>query len=67
MSLSTPGKKLLLRSIRPETKFCSDAVLDVLWMSTMFVIHMRLPRAFVAHQPFRRFQIRVCDEPLPPP
>ena len=58
---------MLLRSIRPWMKFCRDAVFDVLWMSTMCFIHIRLPSAFVAHQPSRRFHCSVCDEPLPPP
>ena len=51
ISLSMPGKKLLLRSILPWRKFCSDAVFDVLWMSTMCCIGIRIPSAFVAHQP----------------
>ena len=62
-----PGKKLLLRSILFCRKFCSDAVFDVLWMSTMYFIGIVLPSAFVAHQPVRRFHWSVCDEPLPGP
>ena len=62
-----PGKKLLLRSILFCRKFCSDAVFDVLWMSTMYFIGIFIPRAFVAHQPSRRFHWSVWDEPLPAP
>jgi hypothetical protein len=38
-----PGKKLLLRSIRFCRKFCSDAVFEVLWMSTMWRIGILIP------------------------
>jgi hypothetical protein len=38
--LSIPGKKLFERSILLCRKFCSDAVFDVLWMSTMYFIGM---------------------------
>ena len=65
ITLSTPGKKLFERSILSCRKFCSDAVFCVLWMSTMCAIGIFIPRAFVAHQPFRRSHWRVWDEPLP--
>ena len=48
-------------------KFCSDAVFWVLWMSTMYCIGIRMPSAFVAHQPARRFHWSVPDVPLPAP
>jgi len=48
-------------------KFCSDAVFDVLWMSTRYLIGIVLPSAFVAHQPLRRFHWSVWDPPAPPP
>src|SRR5512145_2658095 len=65
--LSMPGKKLFERSILFCRKFCSDAVFVVLWMSTRYFMGIRLPSAFSAHQPLRRFHCRVCDDPLPAP
>ena len=62
-----PGKKLLLRSILLWRKFWSDAVFDVLWMSTMYFMGIFLPRALVAHQPSRRFHWSVWEPPLPAP
>ena len=39
----------------------------MLWMSTMCRIGIRIPSAFVAHQPSRRFHWSVCEPPLPAP
>src|SRR5262245_12491983 len=60
-----PGKKLFERSILFCRKFCSEAVFEVLWMSTMCFIGIRFPRAFVAHQFARRLNCRVCEPPAP--
>jgi hypothetical protein len=60
-----PGKKLLLRSILFCRKFWSDAVFDVLWMSTTCFIGILTPSARVAHQPSRRLYWSVCELPAP--
>src|SRR5688500_6654373 len=60
-----PGKKLLLRSILFWRKFWSEAVCELLWMSTMCFMGIRSPSALVAHQLSRRLYWSVCELPAP--